>query len=127
MKKTKKVHTDLRPSKKTIKPRKAIKSNPKQLYYLFISFVLGLCLFQAVRGATLNSFKFLTLNKQCSELKYIHRDAKEKNDDLKSQLESYTSIKGIEALARNNLKMVGKNEVLVVIKKDHNSQPKNKE
>lgn len=114
MHKKPKAHRDLRPLKKN---KKNMKSNAKQIYYLFITVVLGLCLFQAVRGAILNTFRVVSLNKQHNELKVIQKEAKEKNDDLKSQLESYTSIKGIEALARNNLKMVGKNEVLVVIKK----------
>lgn len=122
LKKTQRPHKDLRPLRKETKKKK---TNPKQFYYLFITVVLGLCLFQAVRGATLNTFKVISLNKQHSELNIIQKQAKEKNDDLKSQLESYTSIKGIEALARNNLKMVGKNEVLVVIKKDQTVQTKN--
>lgn len=122
LKRTQRTHKDLRPLRKEIKKKK---TNPKQFYYLFITVVLGLCLFQAIRGATLNTFKVISLNKQHSELNIIQKQAKEKNDDLKSQLESYTSIKGIEALARNNLKMVGKNEVLVVIKKDQTVQTKN--
>lgn len=125
-KRIKDIHKNLRPLKKKTKDEKKPKSDPKKLYYIFLTFILGICLFQAVRGASLNLFKFLTLNKQYSELVSINKDAKERNNDLKSQLDSYTSDKGIEALARNNLKMVGKNEVLVVIKKNQTPPPQKK-
>ncbi len=59
------------------------------------------------------------LNKQATRLAELNRTALKKNKQLKNQLEVYSSYKGIEELARNNLKMVGTNEVLVLIKEQN--------
>ena len=39
------------------------------------------------------------------------------NQRLKEELEDFSSMKSLEAIARNNLKMAGKDEVLVIINK----------
>jgi len=88
----------------------------KRIYYLFVTILLLICLTQIFRGIFLNVARYVTLNKQLSKLEQLNIDAIDKNNQLKDQLKNYTSTKGIEALARDNLKMVGKNEVLVVIK-----------
>jgi signal transduction histidine kinase len=53
---------------------------------------------------------------QLNKLEKLNIIANDENNQLREQLKNYTSSKGIEALARDNLKMVGKDEVLVVIK-----------
>ncbi|MDD3012195.1 MAG: septum formation initiator family protein [Candidatus Gastranaerophilales bacterium] len=88
----------------------------KRIYYLFITIILVICLSQIFRGIFLNVAKYITLNKQLNKLEKLNIAAIDENNQLKEQLKNYTSLKGIEALARDNLKMVGKNEVLVVIK-----------
>lgn len=88
----------------------------KRIYYLFITIILVVCLTQIFRGIFLNVAKYITLNKQLNKLERLNTAALDENNQLKDQLKNYTSSKGIEALARDNLKMVGKNEVLVVIK-----------
>jgi len=87
----------------------------KRIYYSFLSVVLVICLFQAFRGAYLNVAKVITLNDKLSKLENINKKAIERNIELKHQLKEYSSNKGIEALARDNLKMAGKDEVLVII------------
>jgi cell division protein FtsB len=91
--------------------------NRKKKYYLLITLVLGIALLQSIRGAYLNIAKYITLKKQMVKLESLNQKVKGKNEELKSQFENYTSSKGIEALARDNLNMVGKDEVLVIIKK----------
>jgi len=95
---------------------KARKIPKIRLYYLAATIVLIICLCQALRGLYLNVAKYITLNKQFSKLESLNINSKEKNYDLKQQLKNYTSSKGIEALARDNLKMVGKDEILVIIR-----------
>lgn len=95
----------------------------KRFYYLFISVILAICLFETFRGAYLNIKKYITLNYQLNKLETLNSTVKEKNEDLRKQLKNFTSRKGIEAVARDNLNMVGKGEVLVLIKES----PKNPE
>ena len=85
-------------------------------YYLFLTVILAICLMQVMRGIYLNIARYITLKHQLHKLENIHASATTKNFELKEQLLRYSSAKGIEALARDNFKMVGKDEVLVVEK-----------
>ncbi|OGH99741.1 MAG: hypothetical protein A2104_02245 [Candidatus Melainabacteria bacterium GWF2_32_7] len=93
-----------------------MRANKKRLYYLLVALLLIICLIQAVRGVYLNTTKYIVLNKQINKLERLNSIARQKNEELKKQIQSYSSSKGIEELARDNLKMVGKDEVLVIIK-----------
>lgn len=92
----------------------------KRTYYFIITIVLCLCLVQFMYSTVFNFTKYVVLNKQIDQLEELNRSAIKHNKKLKNQLEVYSSYKGIEELARNNLKMVGKNEVLVLIKNKEN-------
>jgi len=102
--------------KKKSASAKVRKISKIRLYYLAATIILIICLCQALRGLYLNVAKYIVLNKQLSKLESLNISSKEKNYDLKQQLKNYTSSKGIEALARDNLKMVGKDEILVIIR-----------
>lgn len=98
----------------------------KRSFYLFLTVVLIICLSQAIRGVYLNTSKYIILNQQLDKLGSLNNLAREKNLELRKQLKNYTSSKGIEALARDNLNMVGKDEVLVLIKESPKFPQKNK-
>ena len=42
-------------------------------------------------------------------------DASKKNETLKQEIKNFSSASSLESIARNNLKMAGQNEVLVII------------
>ena len=50
-------------------------------------------------------------------MKELNEQAIAENQRLKEELEDFSSMKSLEAIARNNLKMAGENEVLVIINK----------
>ena len=89
----------------------------QRTYYFFLTIIISICLLQFLWGFLYNFTRYIVLNGQINTLKELNKNAVEKNKQLKTQLKVYSSYKGIEELARNNLKMVGKNEVLVLIKK----------
>lgn len=91
----------------------------KRVYYFFIAVTLCVCLIQFLYASLFNFTRHIVLNKQATRLAELNRTALKKNKQLKNQLEVYSSYKGIEELARNNLKMVGTNEVLVLIKEQN--------
>jgi cell division protein FtsB len=101
------------PFKKAQKNRKE-----KHALYSLLTFVLIICLMQATRSAFLNIQNFFSLNHKISQLKQIHTKSLEENQDLKSQIAEFKSMQGVEDVARNELKMAGKNEVLVLIRDD---------
>ena len=101
------------PFKKARKNRKE-----KHALYSLLTFVLVICLMQATRSAFLNIQNFFSLNHKISQLEQIHTKSLDENQDLKSQIAEFKSMQGVEDVARNELKMAGKNEVLVLIRDD---------
>ena len=89
----------------------------QRTYHFFLTIILFICLLQFLWGFLYNSTRSIVLNGQINTLKELNKNALEKNKQLKTQFKVYSSYKGIEELARNNLKMVGTDEVLVLIKK----------
>jgi cell division protein FtsB len=98
-----------------------IKSQQRKVYrrklsYVVLTVVLSLCLMQFLYSIAYNFTRFIVLNGQIDRLEKLYQASNERNNDLRAQLKVYSSYKGIEELARNNLKMVGKDEVLVLIR-----------
>jgi cell division protein FtsB len=79
-------------------------------------------LIQITVGTGMNIARTISLNSKISKIEQMQKEAKLTNQSLKEELEKYTSSKGIEALARDKLKMAGKNEVLVIIKDSPSDQ-----
>ena len=50
-------------------------------------------------------------------MKALNQPAYEENQRLKEELDDFSSMRSLEAIARNNLKMAGEDEVLVIINK----------
>jgi len=102
---------------KSINSKKELrKTYQKRVYYYFLTVILSACLLQFFCGSLYNFTRYIVLNKKSVELEMLNKNSIEKNKLLKTQLKVYSSYEGVEELARNNLKMVGKNEVLVLIK-----------
>ncbi len=102
---------------KSVKSKKELrKIYKKRAYYFILAFVLVVCLLQFTVGSLYNVTRYIVLTGQLNNLKEINEKSVEKNKTLRNQLKVYSSTKGIEELARNNLKMVGQDEVLVLIK-----------
>ncbi len=103
--------------------QKMLKQLYKKRFYGFLtSVLLILLLMQVVRGLYLNFSKLIVLHVKHNKLEVINKSANTKNEELKILLAKYNSPAGIEEMVRNTLKMVGPNEVLLVIKR-----PKDKE
>ena len=45
-------------------------------------------------------------------------DAEKKNQRLKREIRDFSQTESLEAIARNNLKMAGKDEILIIINKE---------
>lgn len=95
----------------------------KHARYSFLTFVLIICLIQAVRGAFLNVENYFSLNKKIAKLEKMHQKSAEENEDLKAKIAEFKSMQGVEDVARNELKMAGKDEVLVLIKDKAKESP----
>lgn len=87
----------------------------KEFYYSFLTIVLIFCLIQIGVGAILNISKIIAYKAKVITLKKTLNDAEEYNKDLKEQIKMFSSTQSLEGIARNNLKMAGEDEVLIII------------
>lgn len=86
-------------------------------YYSFLTIVLIFCLIQIGYGAILNVTKIISYQGKTVTLQNLLKKAQERNEDLKSEKKMITSSNSLEGIARNNLKMAGEDEVLIIINK----------
>lgn len=86
-------------------------------YYSFLTIALIFCLIQIGYGAILNVSKIISYQGKTVTLKNLLKEAQAKNQDLKLEKKMVTSDNSLEGIARNNLKMAGEDEVLIIINK----------
>ena len=86
-------------------------------YYSFLTIVLVFCLIQIGYGAILNITKIISYQGKVITLEHYLKSAKLRNEDLKAEKKMITSDNSLEGIARNNLKMAGQDEVLIIINK----------
>lgn len=99
------------------------KSNKTGFYYSFLTLVLLFCLIQIGFGAILNISKTIAYRAKISTLTKIRDTAEERNHSLKKNIKLFSSTSSLEGIARNNLKMAGEDEILILI----NQQPQNQD
>lgn len=68
-------------------------------------------------GAILNVSKIISYQGKTVTLENLLKKAQIRNQDLKSEKKMITSDNSLEGIARNNLKMAGEDEVLIIINK----------
>ena len=113
-----------RQSKITDKRKK--QSRKTGFYYSFFTIILIFCLIQIGYGAILNVSKIISYQGKMVTLQDLLKKAQMRNEDLKTEKKVVTSDNSLEGIARNNLKMAGEDEVLVIINKKVEEAPKPK-
>ncbi len=112
--------------KKQKKKRKK-HSRKTGFYYSFFTVVLIFCLIQIGYGAILNVSKIISYRGKMVTLENLLKKAQMRNEDLQAEKKVITSDNSLEGIARNNLKMAGEDEVLIIInKKVEEPKPKKK-
>ena len=109
------------------KKRKKLNCGTK-FYCPFFTIILIICLFEIGYGAVLNVSKIFAYQWKQATLEDLLKKAQLRNKDLKAQKKVVTSDNSLEGIARNNLKMAGQDEVLIIINKkveDAKSKKKN--
>ena len=84
-------------------------------YYSFLTVILMLCLVQITISAVLNVSKIVSYKAKIMQITKTRDAAMALNDQLKDNIKNFSNVAGMEAIARNNLKMSGEDEVLVII------------
>ena len=119
----------MRPKKVVNKEENKGKGKPKQktstskgFYYSFLTVILFLCLIQITISAVLNVSKVVSYKAKIVQITKTRDAAQALNEQLKDNINNFSNVAGLEAIARNNLKMSSADEVLVII-----SNPKEEE
>ena len=119
----------MRPKKVVNKEENKGKGKPKQktstskgFYYSFLTVILFLCLIQITISAVLNVSKVVSYKAKIVQITKTRDAAQALNEQLKDNINNFSNVTGLEAIARNNLKMSSEDEVLVII-----SNPKEEE
>lgn len=84
-------------------------------YYSFLTLVLLFCLVQVGFGAILNVSKIISYKAKINTMEKVRDEAELRNKELKTDIKQFSTTSSLEEIARNNLKMAGENEVLVII------------
>lgn len=104
--------------KKTNKSKNTKNTKKKKSFkfrYSFLTLVLLGCLAYVGVSAFYNISKTINYQGKIRKMEQLKFQAAQENIRLKEELENFNSLDSLEAIARNNLKMAGEDEVLVII------------
>jgi len=86
-----------------------------RFYHSFLTIVLLICVFQISYSALLNLAKIVVYQTKIGKAQELKTQAESRNNYLKSEIKNFSSMYKVESIARNNLKMAAKDEVLIII------------
>ena len=109
-----------------IKRRSVKRRHHTQFYYSFLTIILLICLVQMSISALLNISKIVAYHGKISTLENKKIAAEAKNAELKKDIDNFSTTASMEAIARNNLKMAGKDEYLLILNKQQQDEEENK-
>ena len=74
-----------------------------------------LCLAQISFSAILNISKIIAYKQKIATIAKTAEEAENRNLELKKDIKNFSSVATLESIARNNLKMASKDEVLIIV------------
>ena len=90
-------------------------SNTSKRKFSLLTLVLIICVIELTFGAIQNINKTISFRAKIKSLEAKRNEEVSKNKRLKSEIENFNSDMILESIARNNLKMAGEDEVLIII------------
>ncbi len=86
-----------------------------RFYHSFLTIILLLCVFEISYSALLNLAKIVVYQTKIAKAQNLKTQAEKRNASLKNEIQNFSSMYKVESIARNNLKMAAKDEVLIII------------
>lgn len=102
---------------KKAKAKNTKKKREFKMRYSFLTVIFLACLIYLAFSAFYNISKTINYQVKIRKMAQLKKQAEQENIKLKEELDNFNSLESLEAIARNNLKMAGENEVLVIINK----------
>ena len=97
-----------------------------KLRYSFLTLILLACLAYVGISAFYNISKTINYQGKIKKMQEVKEEALVNNIKLKEELDNFNTLKSLEAIARNNLKMAGDDEILILINKKNDHKPEQK-
>ncbi len=91
----------------------------KKIKYSLLTIVLIVCIVELFVSSLQNINKNINFVSKIKGLENKRDEELDKNKQLKSEIKNFNSEVILESIARNNLKMAGQNEILIIINKDN--------
>lgn len=111
---------------KRIRSDKAKSRHKRRFRYSFLTIILLVCLVQMSFSALLNISKVVAYHSKLAKLESKQIAAEARNAELKKEIKNFSKTEAMESIARNSLKMVGRNELIVILNKQENSEKEQK-
>lgn len=86
-----------------------------RFYHSFFTIILLVCVCQISYSALLNLAKIVVYQTKIIKAQELKTQAETRNKYLKNEIKNFSSMYRVESIARNNLKMAAKDEVLIII------------
>ncbi len=99
-----------------------IEKRQMKVKYSLLTFVLIVCIIELFFSSVQNINKNINFVSKIKGLETKRNEEADKNKQLKSEIENFNSEMILESIARNNLKMAEKNEILIIINKPEENQ-----
>ena len=93
-----------------------------RFYHSFLTIILLVIIFQISISVLLNLAKDVIYQTKIITAKELKEKAESRNRYLKNEIENFSSMYKVESIARNNLKMAAKDEVLIIINQNKDSE-----
>jgi len=101
--------------KSRIQNQQKKKIRKTRFYHSFLTIILLLIVCQIGYSALLNLAKIVVYQAKIVKAQELKDEAEKRNSFLKNEIANFNSMKKVESIARNNLKMAAKDEVLIII------------
>ena len=100
-----------------------------RIYHSFMTVVMLFCIGMMTYSSLLNFAKLVFYHQKMNKAQELKAEAEATNKRLKNEIQNFNSMYKIESIARNNLKMAAKDEVLIIINQNNeeNDSKKTKE
>ena len=112
--------------RKKVQSKQKKKSMKGRFYHSFFTLILLFLVVQVSYSALLNISKTFAYRVKIAKSNNLKNQAVKRNERLQNELYNYDSMQKVESIARNNLKMAGEGEVLVIINQGEEKVPEPK-
>lgn len=103
--------------KKRIETNIIQQNKSKKVKISLLTIVLIICIIELLFGSAQNINKIISYKSKIKGLENKKNEELRRNKQLNSEFKNFDSEMTLEAIARNNLKMAGEDEVLIIINK----------